>query len=94
MPRTGYWDAGNWNAVCDQCGRRFKATRLYQEWDKLRVCETCLDPRHPQELKRPMVDPKPVPWSRPQAPLQFVNPNPNAFERVVDGFVIDGDTLG
>lgn len=43
---------------------------------------------------RPMTDPKPIPWSRPDAPLTFVNPNQQAFTRVVDGYPLNGVTMG
>lgn len=60
-----YLQLGDYNAICDQCGQKFKASELRKQWDNLRCCFRCWDYRHPQELVRPIVDPKPVPWSRP-----------------------------
>jgi hypothetical protein len=65
-----YPDIGDWNAVCDRCGLTRKAKELRKEWDGLMVCEKCWEPRHPQELVRPVADPKPPPWTRPKPPPQ------------------------
>lgn len=34
--------------VCDRCGRAVKYTQLRPEWNGLRVCTSCWDPKHPQ----------------------------------------------
>jgi len=62
-----YWARGEWNAQCDQCGELFKSSKLLLQWDFLRVCRRCLDPRHPQELLKAPRPEAPIPWSRPES---------------------------
>ena len=56
---------GDWNAICDRCGFKFKASDLREEWDGLMVCKDCWEPRQPQDLLRGIPDPQTVPWARP-----------------------------
>jgi hypothetical protein len=91
--RTDYFARQQWNFQCDQCGQTFKSGKAKHEWDGLIVCPSCLDPRHPQELVRPVTDPKPIPWARPFADV-YVNPNPDAVSRIIDGAAIDSSSMG
>lgn len=92
MGRTDYFAPGQWNFECDQCGFTWKSDDGRLEWDNLRTCPRCLDPRHPQELVRPIVDPKPIPWSRPQSDV-FIRVG-GTTSRVVDGALLDRLTMG
>lgn len=56
---------GNWNALCDSCGRKYKANQLRKRWDGLMVCEEDWEQRHPQDLLRVQREQISVPWSRP-----------------------------
>lgn len=56
---------GNWNALCDSCGRKFKATDLQKRWDGLFVCKEDWEQRHPQDLLRVQREQISVPWARP-----------------------------
>lgn len=56
---------GNWNALCDSCGRKFKANQLQKRWDGLMVCEEDWEQRHPQDLLRVQREQISVPWARP-----------------------------
>jgi len=58
---------GDWNALCDRCGFKFKASELKETWDNLRVCKSCWEPRHPQDFLRGFPDDSSVPWSRPDS---------------------------
>lgn len=69
-----YYEEGSWNVVCDRCGLKFKAEELQKEWDGLMVCNKCWEPRHPQEVVRPIVDPKNPPWTRPKPPPGEIDP--------------------
>lgn len=73
MGNYDYFRLGDWNALCDQCGQKRKASMLRLQWDGLRTCEKCWEPRQPQDYVRGVPDPSGVPWSRQRAPLQFVN---------------------
>jgi hypothetical protein len=63
--RTTWLKLGDWNAICDVCGLKYKASELKERWDGLRVCADDWEPRHPQELIRPVPDQQPLPWTRP-----------------------------
>lgn len=80
-----YYLPGSFNARCDQCFRKMKAGEVLLEWDNLRVCEQCWDPRHPQELVRAVTDPKPLPWSRPDPPPTFITPDRYRASRSFNG---------
>ena len=57
--------SGNWNALCDSCGRKFKATSLKKRWDGLMVCEEDWEQSHPQDLLKVQKEKITVPFSRP-----------------------------
>jgi len=56
---------GNWNALCDSCGRKFKASDLQKRWDGLMVCKEDWEQRHFQDLLRVQKEKIAVPFSRP-----------------------------
>ncbi len=64
--KKNWWISGEWNAICDVCGFKFKASQLRQRWDGLRVCSEDWETRHSQELIRPMRDQAKLPWTRPE----------------------------
>ena len=35
---------GDWNAICDRCGFKFKASELKKTWDNLYVCDCSVIP--------------------------------------------------
>lgn len=71
MPFTRYVP-GDWNAICDVCGFRYKASQLRKRWDGLMVCEADWEPRHPQDFIKPIKERIGVPWTRPNPPDEFV----------------------
>lgn len=56
---------GDWNALCDSCGRKFKASQLKRRWDGLMVCKEDYELRHPQEFLRVQKERISVPFTRP-----------------------------
>lgn len=78
---------GDWNALCDSCGRKFKASSLKKRWDGLIVCREDWEQRHPQDLLRVQREQISVPWSRPY-PAQdtFIPVNYTDFENDYLGF--------
>ena len=60
-----YWKSGDWNARCDSCGFKFKASELKDRWDNMKVCNECWEPYHPQLLLRVPVDTVAPKWVRP-----------------------------
>ena len=63
MSRT-YYKHGQWNAICDMCGRKFKSGMLQLRWDGLRVCKRDYEERHPQDFQKAVPDNQGVPWTR------------------------------
>lgn len=63
---------GDWKAICDICGREFKASKLKQRWDGLMTCQKDWEPRQPQDFVRGVPDPQLVPWNRNEAIDRFV----------------------
>lgn len=75
-----YYKPGDWNAICDSCGFKFKASELKEDWRGLKVCSYDFETRHPQTLIRVPVDNPSVPWSRPGATDVFVGLDPISAE--------------
>lgn len=73
MPRN-YLVLGEWNAICDVCGFKFKSSQLRERWDGLMTCVRCWEPRHAQDFLRVPRDDPSVPWTRPEQPEDFVGP--------------------
>lgn len=61
-----YYKAGDWLAICDICGFRFKASELRKNWKNEMVCSDCFELRHPQEFIRVRPEKIAVPWARPE----------------------------
>lgn len=59
-------DLGNWNVICDSCGRKFKASSLRKRWDGLMVCEEDYERKHPQLSLKVRGDKIVPPWVRPE----------------------------
>jgi len=63
--RTTWYESGDFNAICDVCGFKFKGSQLRTRWDGMKVCDMDWETRHPQELIRPIPDSPALPWTRP-----------------------------
>jgi len=63
MKRT-YFKSGDWNAICDVCGRKYKASQLLDRWDGLKVCKKDYEERHPADFFRGRPDDQSVEWTR------------------------------
>jgi len=59
-----YVKIGDWNALCDVCGFKYKASKLRKRWDGLYVCEEDFEPRHPADFFRVRPEDTTVPWVR------------------------------
>jgi hypothetical protein len=71
-----YLKLGDWNALCDVCGFKFKASQLRKRWDGYMVCTADYEDRQPQDLIRLRPDRQAVPWARPVPTDQFVTVAP------------------
>ncbi len=72
MGRADYYADGQYNFICDQCGKKRKSKDMRKQWDGLQVCPTCFDPRNPQDFVRGVQDNQSVPISRPDVSPTFV----------------------
>lgn len=84
MGHIGYYKPGDNNAVCDRCGKPFKASQLKKTWDGLWVCERDWEPRHPQDFVRGVKDDPHVRISRPW-------PKTDAFVPAAESLPIPAD---
>lgn len=87
--RDGYYREGDWNAVCFECGRKFKASELKRSWKGYYVCPTHWEPRQPQDFVRGIPDNPSVPWV--QSPVMIEVPTcfPNG-RSAVPGYATPG----
>jgi hypothetical protein len=90
-----YLVLGDWNAVCDRCGFRHKASALRKEWTGLMVCDRCWEPKHPQLMIRVPEEHSSVPWSRPEPTDVFINHYGEILYTEAGGFLTaeDGSLL-
>jgi hypothetical protein len=91
MSRGWNYTPGDWWAICDSCGRKFKASQLKERWDGFMVCKEDWEPRHEQDFVQARADHISVPWAR----------HPSATFIVVDylpywdsGYAFDGYVIG
>ena len=75
MGHADYLRNGDYNAICDRCGSKFKFSDLKLEWDGLYVCTAngCWEPRQPQDYVKGVRDDMSVPVSRPDQPNVFLD---------------------
>jgi len=64
MSGKNYFEGGQWNAVCFRCGFKFKSSELRRTWQGFWACDTCWEPRHPQDFVRGIPDNSGVPWAQ------------------------------
>tara|TARA_R100000687_G_C6383021_1_gene133570 strand:- start:141 stop:494 length:354 start_codon:yes stop_codon:yes gene_type:complete len=69
-------------ALCDRCGFEYKLHELREEWNNLKTCPSCFEPKAPQ------IDPRPVVVD----PEALYKPRPNNDKEVGEGFVVVSDS--
>ena len=99
MPRNRVTGPGGYNASCDECGLKFKASELLRRWDGAMVDKACWEPRHPQEFIKPINDQPKLPFIRPDIAQADIGPGINCdtyatdemsnktFQSLLQGFV-------
>jgi len=55
---------GSYNALCDVCGFKYKASDLKKRWDGLMVCEDDWEKRHESDFFRAPKESPDIPWAR------------------------------
>lgn len=82
MGKADRWKHGDWNAICDRCGFKYKGSKLRKEWTGLRVCPDCWEPQQPQDFVRGRLDRQRVPWARPDGGNAFTTTTLSGAEAV------------
>ena len=72
MGRADFLKLGDWNAICDRCGRKFKASQLRKTWQGFMVCRRDFEERQPQDFVKGVPDIQAPPWTRPPSGDIFV----------------------
>lgn len=72
MSYRARYDKGDWIALCDVCGRKFKAHLLKKRWDGLMCCSQDWEIRQPQDFVRGQSDTQIAPWIRSEPADQFI----------------------
>lgn len=67
-----YLALGDYNAICDRCGQKFKASHLKLTWEGLRTCSECWEPRQPQDFARGGRDEQTPEWTRPVPAVTWI----------------------
>ena len=75
MINKNYWASGEWNLICDSCGKKMKSSNAKHRWDGFIVCNSCFEHRHPQDFVKPKIDKIVVPFTRPRPDEVFVEIN-------------------
>lgn len=72
MSYIARYDKGDWIALCDVCGRKYKASNLKKRWDGLMCCDDDWEIRQPQDFVRGIADTQIAPWLRDEPANSFV----------------------
>ena len=82
---------GDWNVLCDSCGRKYKASELTQRWDGLMCCDDDWEIRQPQDFVRRVPDIQIAPSLRPEPADSFVPVT--TFQRMTDSPSVSNSPL-
>ena len=79
MSYIARYDKGDWIALCDVCGRKYKASNLKKRWDGLMCCDDDWEIRQPQDFVRGIADTQIAPWLRSEPSDSFIAVALSAF---------------
>ncbi len=72
MSYKPHYVRGDFNAICDVCGRLFKGSQLQVRWDGIMACSEDWEPRQPQDFVRGVPDIQTPPYTRPEQADTFL----------------------
>ena len=94
MPARNYYVPGDWNAVCDRCGFKFKASELREDWQGYKLCPEDYEDRHPLDFLRGKPEKIFVPWTRiDPTEYDYLATAPTTSD-ALGSFALGSDTLG
>lgn len=71
MGKADHYEPDDHNAVCFECGRKFKASMLRKHWQGYWVCPEHWETRHTQDFVRNVPDTMATPWAQPIPDASF-----------------------
>lgn len=80
------YKSGQYNVICDVCGKKVKIGDCRQRWDGFLVHYGCYETRHPQDFVKARQDKISVPITRPVLPNVFTNTSYLVY--VDDGYIL------
>lgn len=90
MSSQPYYKSGDNNAICDVCGRKFKASALRKRWDGVMACGEDWEPRHSQDFVRAVKDTQVPAFTRPEGEDTFTTFCSLPGRQSIVGFAIAG----
>ncbi len=72
MGSRDHYVLGDYNAICQMCGFKYKASELRKRWDGVMVCKKDYEPRHPQDFIRAIPEQAQLPFTSPEPPDRFL----------------------
>ena len=89
------YKSGEWNAICDSCGRKFKSSQLRKRWDGFVVCEQDWEPQHPIDFLKARQETPAPPWTRPEQAdvsitVDYIDESTGVQETTVPSGTFDG----
>ena len=81
-------------AMCDRCGFEYEYTQLKKEWNGLKTCPTCFEPKHPQlEPLLNFLEPEALRDPRPdndkEVGLGKIVTSSDPIGKVISGFLVN-----
>lgn len=90
MGQADFLKLGDSNAICDDCGFKFKHSQLKMDWRGLMLCRRCWQPRHPQEFLRGVPDKPDQQDPRPDPTPTYL---PSSFSVTTPSFPASGTSV-
>lgn len=81
---------GDHNAVCYECGRKFKASLLRRHWQGYWVCAQHWEARQPQDFVRALPDTQTPPWVQPMPANVFIAYCSTEGRAAIAGYAVAG----
>jgi hypothetical protein len=89
MSSRDYFKLGDFNAICDICGNKFKGSELQKRWDGFMVCHDDWEPRPQQEFIRGIKENFATPYSRPDS----TEGQERTYAGAIPGYAIAGEAI-